>query len=160
MSDTADRGRPVDKWIPWFFVLFFVVLAILDGIFVTIALKTHTGTVTDNPYEEGLAYNKTLEAAAARDALGWQADLSLGADHELRLSLADDQAKPIEGASVVAKIIRPVQDGYDFEIALTEQGSGVYKAPANLPLPGQWQVRIFATWQDKHYQHSRTIIAP
>lgn len=158
MTETAKPSRPADRWIPWMFVLFFGIVAALDATFVTIALKTNTGTITDNAYEKGVAYNKTLEAAAKQNALGWQADIGLDADRDVTVTLRDSGGLPLEGASVLAKLVRPVQDGYDFELPLTDRGGGLYAAPAAFPLPGQWSVRIFASWQGKQYQHSRTIV--
>lgn len=159
MNERAVNAKPIDKWIPWFFVLFFIVIATLDGIFVTLALRTHTGTVTENAFEKGVAYNNVLKEARERDALGWNADITLGDDNNLIVSLRGKDGSVLKGARVSVKMVRPAQDGYDYEITLTDEGNGLYAAPANLPLPGQWQARIFATWQDKRYQISKTIIA-
>ena len=63
--------RKSDKWIPWYFVAFFVVLAILDGIFVTIAATTHTGVITENAYQKGLDYNEVVAASEEQDEIGW-----------------------------------------------------------------------------------------
>ena len=49
--------------IPLYFVMFFITLAILDSFFVYIALSTHNGVVTENAYEKGLNYNRTIEQA-------------------------------------------------------------------------------------------------
>lgn len=154
-----SRSKPIDKWIPWFFVLFFVLLAIVNAAFVTVALKTQPGVVTQQPYERGLAYDNELAAAKELEALGWQAEIALVGDNKLMLNLIDDAQRPLSGAAVRAQVTRPVKDGHDFTLELKDQGNGVYSAPADFPLPGQWNVRIFATWQDKLYQSSRMIMA-
>lgn len=159
MMNEQAASKPIDKWIPWMFVLFFVVIAVLDGIFVTLAVRTHTGTVSDRAYEDGLAYNDTLDRAEKMAALGWSADIALDGG-ALVLTLKDKDGAPLDGAEAVAKLTRPVQDGIDFETVLQGVGSGVYRAPVSFPLPGQWQVRIFASWQGRLYQHSRTIMVP
>lgn len=64
-----------DKLIPWYFVLFFVVIGAVNAVMVTLAVRTHTGTVTDHPYEKGLAYNKVVDAANAQEKLGWKSDI-------------------------------------------------------------------------------------
>jgi len=56
-----------DKLIPWYFVIFFLVLFIVDGIFVYLATSTHTGVVTENAYEKGLRYNEVIERARAAE---------------------------------------------------------------------------------------------
>lgn len=162
MNEKAARSKPIDKWIPWFFVLFFVVIAVLDGIFVTLAVTTHTGTVTELPYKQGIAYNETLKQAEDQQALGWQAEIDLIDNREIAVNLRDQAQKPLTGAAILAKVTRPVQDGYDFELPLiereVERGDGIYSATADFPLPGQWHIRIFVTWQDTPYQSSRMIM--
>ena len=54
------------------FAAFFGVVFAVNGIMVFMALSSWSGLSTDHPYERGLRYNKTLEAMAQRDALGWQ----------------------------------------------------------------------------------------
>lgn len=160
MSEQVSRSKPIDKWIPWFFVLFFLVVFAVNGYFVTVAEESFTGTVTDHPYEDGITYNQTLEKAAEEKALGWQADISLQKGDVVAVKLRDKQGNPLDKAAVIAKLTRPVQDGYDFEIKLAGQGNGLYSAPADFPLRGQWNVRIFATWQNTPYQKSRMILVP
>ena len=158
MIDKTIRSKPIDKWIPWCFVLFFIVIAVLDGVFVTLAVTTHTGTVTELPYEQGMAYNKTLKKAADQQALGWRASIELIDNKEVTVTLRDQAQRPLTGADIFVKITRPVQDGYDFELSLREMGGGVYSASTKFPLPGQWHIRIFVTWQEKPYQISRMIM--
>lgn len=154
--ETAD-ARESDKWIPWLFVLFFVVIAIVDGAFATIAIKTKPGLVTENAFEKGLSYNKTLEAAQAQEKLGWQGDVALEGDR-LVFRLKDGDGILLQGAKITARIVRPVQNGYDFEAPLAETAPGVYESEIHFPLKGQWGVRVFAQWQDKHYQSAKTLM--
>ena len=160
MDSKAILSKPVDKWIPWFFVMFFGVIFAVNAVFVTVALKTQTGMVTQHPYEEGITYNRTLDEAAREKALGWRADIELRGGNTISLTLHDKDNAPIKHADIVAKAVRPVQDGYDFELALTDQGNGVYSAPADFPLPGQWDIRIYAKWKGTSYQHSKMLIVP
>jgi len=158
MTEQALRSKPIDKWIPWFFVMFFAVIFAVNAVFVTVAIKTQPGTVVDHAYERGLHYNATLAGHAAQEALGWDAAIVLRADNILQVSLRDETGAPLDGAEIIAKVQRPVQDGYDFDVTLLPAGTGRYSAPFNAPLFGQWQVRIFATWQDKQYQNSQIVI--
>ncbi len=148
--DTAAVKHPKDKWIPRYFVMFFAVIAVLDGIFVYLAVSTQTGIVTEQPYEKGLAFNKTLEEARAQPDLEHQASYTEGI---LRWIL------PLEQASVTASIIRPVQDGYDFSVALKHVGNGVYEVKPELPFPGAWTAKLKATWDNQKFQTSYDFIA-
>ena len=154
-----------DKWIPWYFVAFFVAIAIIDGAFVTIAIKSQTGVVTERAYEKGLAYNDILSEAAAQKDLGVEGMAEFKND-EIIWSLADKDGKPLDGVAATAHFYRPAQDGYDFKVELKVQGGGVYSARPKFPLPGRWTARLEATWQDtlsqqnQRYQAKLELIAP
>jgi nitrogen fixation protein FixH len=156
MADTNIRKRV--RWIPWYIVGFFVVVAILDGIFVYVATSTHTGVITRESYERGLAYNETVEAAEKSAALGWKSTLDLVAGSDLMFVLNDKAGAPLSGATVTARMVRPTQDGHDFELPLEETAAGEYRAPVTFPLDGLWDVRIFVEWKQHQYQHSDRLI--
>ncbi|MFC4349477.1 FixH family protein [Kordiimonas lipolytica] len=155
---TKEELEKSSRWIPWSIVGFFVVLAILDGIFVYLATSTHPGVVTEHAYEEGLRYNETVAAAEKQDALGWQTELDLVAGSSLMLTLSDAESRFIDGASVRAEISRPTQAGMDFELNLEQSGAGTYEAAVSFPEPGQWEVRIFVEWQQKQYQQAKRVV--
>lgn len=149
--------RKSDKWIPWYFVAFFVVLAILDGIFVTIAFSTHTGVVTENAYKKGLEYNQTVAASEKQEALGWHGRIGLD-DSLLSFYLEDKNGGAIEGAYVKAYFSRATQAGHDFSASLASKAGGNYNKEINFPLKGQWDVVIEAQWNQQQYQQSKRII--
>lgn len=148
--------NPKDKWIPWYFVVFFAVIALLDGIFVYMAVSTQTGVVTENAYEKGLNYNEIIKAAKAQPVLQQKAVFENGL---LRWQLADENGIPITNAFVNAQIIRPVQDGLDFDVRLMHKGEGIYEAPLKLPAPGQWKAQLKSTWNQQDYQTSLTFVS-
>lgn len=141
---------PRDKWIPRYFVMFFAVIALVNGIFVYMAVSTQTGMVVDQPYKKGLAFNETLKKAKAQLSLEHKVSYNNGV---LRWTL------PINTASVTASIMRPVQEGYDFNVPLMHIGGGVYEANPTMPLPGAWTVKLSAIWEDKQFQTSHNFIA-
>lgn len=156
MSETIADKR--DRWIPWYFVAFFVVLAILDGIFVYLATSSHTGVVTKNSYLKGLNYNETVAAAEAQAALGWRGEINHSASGTLGFTLAGNDGLPLEGAIVTAELMRPTHEGQDFRIELSEAGPGTYAADAAFPLKGLWDVRVFVEWNQQQYQQSARLI--
>ena len=156
-----SRGpKPGDKYIPWYFVAFFVGLAILDGIFVFIATSTHRGVVTEQAYRKGLNYNRTVEAAAIQQARGWQGVISME-EQTVSFNFKDKEQQPLSNAQVTAYFFRPTQEGHDFSVTLRETEPGTYRHPVNLPLQGQWEVKITAQWEKQHYQQrKRLVITP
>ena len=152
-----EMVKKSDKLIPWYFVAFFVVLAILDGIFVYLANSSHTGVVTDEAYQRGLEYNKTIAAAEAQEALGWTSETVLEND-QLVSTLRDANGNALVGARVRAQFFRPTQDGHDFIISLTEVLDGRYVSSSLAAKPGQWDVRIFVEWKQQQYQKAQRIV--
>lgn len=151
-----------DRLIPWYFVLFFVVLAIVDGIMVTLAVTTQTGLVTDHPYEKGLAYNQVVEASDSQEKLHWKGSI----DHRvtghnaisLEFSLQNANNHPIKTSSVTANIVRPTSAHNDFTIPLQQSSPGRTTAQIDFPQGGLWEIRIFAVSGNQHYQQTKRIV--
>lgn len=127
---------------------FFAVVVAANGAFIFLALDSWTGLSTEDAYRKGLAYNETLDAAEAQKALGWRAHLDFepdgGAAGILRAVFEDARGHPVEGLSVGAAIRRPTTEGFDQDVALSPSGAGRYAARIELPLRGQWDVRLTA----------------
>ena len=155
---TARYGiRKSDKWIPWYFVAFFIVLFILDGIFVSLALSTHRGVVTEQPYQKGLAYNQTIEAADKQAALAWSSHIEVTSD-EVRVLLKDKMGDPLLGAKVMVYLSRPTQAGDDFSVRLSEGENGRYESPVTFKINGQWDVRVSALRNKERYQQRKRVV--
>ena len=148
-------------WIPWTFVGFFLIVFAVNGVLVWAALSSWTGLETTNPYERGLAYNRALEAAREQAALGWRADFHFeqsGQRHgTLELRLQDREGVRLQGAKVDAELVRPTEEGHDFALDLSESEPGRYRAEVELPLAGQWEVRLAAQTRGEVYRLSPRI---
>ena len=140
------RARRPGWWIPWAFVGFFVVVFAANGAMVWVAMSTFTGVVDPRYYQTGLHYNRLIAEAERQKALGWSVDLraDVAADGHGRLvvRVRDRAGRPVEGAEVVARFVRPTSEGYDFGLTLGPRGEGTYAAAFGLPLFGQWDVRV------------------
>lgn len=143
-----------DKRVPFYFVAFFVFLAAVNAVMVTLAVSTHTGLVTKNPYEKGLNYNRVVAARERQAALGWQGELTY-ADGVLRFALRDRRGQPITPEKATARFFRPTQEGMDFTVDL--QGP---ETLVTLPAKGLWEVRVEATARGETFHRSRRIVAP
>ena len=148
MSNLSKR----DRIIPWYFVAFFLFIAAVNAVMVTLAIRTHSGLVTDHPYEKGLAYNQTIKAEEEQTQLGWKADISL-MENILKVALKDSEGKAFIPDKITAKFTRPTQSGVDFEVELNGGAATI-----NFPEQGLWNVRIFATKGDKTYQQAKRLV--
>ena len=156
--------RKSDRWIPWYFVAFFIGLTILNAFFLYIATSTHTGVVTENSYEKGLNYNDTIAAYESQQALDFDGAIVFHDEGVLRFALHDAKASALDISMVTAYVSRPTQAGYDFSVVLprvesvTKADAGMYETKIDFPLKGQWDVRITAEWHGQHFQKHKRIL--
>lgn len=147
-AEDLRRGR----YVPWVIAAFFLSFITPLLFFVWIAFQNKPSLVTEHAYDKGLAYNQTLEAAAAQRALGWTAaaDIKNGM---LSFFLTDKKGVPITGATVKAWALHPSNTSLDHALELHEENHGVYKATERLP-QGLWKIRITALYHGDEFQFS------
>ena len=128
--------------------LFGVVIAV-NLVFVYFALETFTGVTTENPYQEGLAYNEVLAARDAQRDLGWQGQVSYGrsdsAPWRIAVTLRDRDGRPLPGLSLDGSLRRPTHAGLDQPLSWRETAPGSYTAEVALPELGNWDLLVSAS---------------
>jgi nitrogen fixation protein FixH len=129
------------KMLIWMLSFFGVIIAV-NAVFITKALQSNSGVVTENPYEVGLSYNKILEKRSKQEALGWKGMTAVESKSLLVYTLTDKSGKPITGAKVSVDMLRPVQKGYDFTLPLNDDGNGRYSAKLKVPVAGSWTAHV------------------
>jgi nitrogen fixation protein FixH len=163
MSEPVER-KPIDRWLPGLFFVFFAVVLSVNGIMVYFAASSWTGLETKQSYIKGRDYNRTLDAVAQQKARGWDAGLSIKAgdrDHvRLDLTLFDARKHAVAGADVSARLVRPTHEGYDLEIHMDDYGAGRYMGELRAPLAGQWDVRVVARHPSGDYRVTRRVVIP
>ena len=136
------------RWIPWAFVGFFGLVLVVNLAMIWVAFATWPGLTTRSAYQKGLDYNDALAARAAEAELGWRADLRLRPDaargQVLEVDLQDRHGSFIRDAQVRARLVRPTHEGHDLEVDLPYHTAGTYRASLEVPLAGQWDVRVSA----------------
>tara|TARA_B100001564_G_C20614631_1_gene659269 strand:- start:568 stop:1032 length:465 start_codon:yes stop_codon:yes gene_type:complete len=149
--------KPSDKWIPWYFVAFFAVLAILDGIFVFLATSTHTGVVTQNAYEKGLNYNKVIEAYDAQHTNNIIESIGIEKSAIYAIIKIADTTETTGTMTPEAYLKYVGQEGFDFKQSLPAVGKGKYQQLIDFPTTGQWDLTVAVTWNKKHYQKTKRL---
>ncbi len=136
----------------WYFVAFFGLVVSVNAVMVTLAIRTHSGIVTEHPYEKGLAYNQVVEAEKQQEALGWKGIINYK-NNALFFDLRDQNNQAITPERTTATITRPTQQGMDFTIELKNT-----ETPVDFPAKGLWEVRVDAVHEGVHYQQSKRIV--
>ena len=126
---------------------FFAIIFAINFIYIYLAQKTWRGVYTQNGYQKGLEYNKTLDEVKTQKKLGWSFNINYSNTQnntgKLVVCLMDRNKNQIKDAKLLVKIMRPTQEGYDFTQNLMPQ-NGCYFSIINFPLKGQWVLEIQA----------------
>lgn len=149
--------KPLSGW--WVFAAFaafFGVVIAVNTVFITNALRSHSGLVTEDAYKKGLDYNETLKEARSQPELFSKVSFENGV---VRWVLKEPSGKPIEDAKVSAQFARPVKDGDDFSAIMRYEGDGLYSLKPDFPVKGAWQLHLSAAWDNKTYKTTNQIIA-
>ncbi len=164
MMKTSPASSPQAgdyRWVPWAFVAFFAVIFAVLGGMVWLSLDGYTGLVTEQAYNKGLAYNKTIAAAQKQEALGWTGEITASPSPEgaaVSFLLRDSSGKPLDGAAAKLWMIRPTQAGFDVVSDLKPLGGGKYAAQVALPLRGLWDAKVSAVVGAESYQIARRLV--
>ncbi len=149
-------GRQFFFWIAGFFSIVFTA----SGFLVYFALSSWTGLETKHPYETGLAYNDQIESARTQDKRGFKVSMAIDAKPdrfiELSVMARDAEENPLSGKTVKVMFIRPVHEGDDVEVTLTEKKPGIYRGGHKLKLAGQWEARLRIRDKDEIIFRSRS----
>jgi nitrogen fixation protein FixH len=161
MTGGSALDAPRSLWIPWALGGIFLVFLIANGVMVYFAGRSWTGLETEGAYEKGLAYNDTIAAAEAQAALGWRVDVETGVANAreawVEVRLEDRDGRPIAAQRVWVRLVRPTSEGHDRTASLTPVGAGRYRGLIDLPLPGQWDLRVWIEHAGGVYQTSHRV---
>lgn len=143
---TATAAKPPFVLTGWhvlaMVVAFFAVVIGVDAVMITQAYRTFSGQVAKNPYEAGIAFNRTLARRRAEAALGWTVTADDTADRRVVLRFADRDGKPLEGLTVTGVMERPATETGRLNLTFEAVAPGVYRSG---PAPaGAWDLSATA----------------
>ena len=159
------RPRELKGWhVLILFLVFFGIMLGVNVFMVVQAVRTFPGEVNTRPYEAGLVYNRTLKQMATERALGWRArvDAIETGPSGTRISVrwSDAAAKPLSGAVVKGKIVRPATEAQSHDLTFIEAAPGMYVAVTKAAA-GAWDLSVTATDSGgEHRTAQRRVVWP
>lgn len=139
----AAASKPITGWhVLIAVVLFFGVVIGVDTLFMIKAYGTFSGEVASNPYEAGLAFNKTLAQRQREAALGWTASVEKADDGLVIVRIVDKAGAPLDRLSLTGTLERPATETGRQVLDFKPLGGGRYQAGARLD--GAWDLRATA----------------
>lgn len=155
----ASKGR--DRWIPWMFVLAFVVVSAVNATMIYFATSTFTGVAVEKPFERGIAYNQLIAAAEAEAKLGWTVEATTqrrpaGVQLAVNVLAAGGE---LDGATIAGRLHRPLEPMADIPITVAHTGPGRFLAELGEVKPGQWDlIMVVQRGTDKLHVTRRLLV--
>lgn len=140
---------------------FFGLVIAVNTAFAVYALRTFPGEVSKTPYEDGLAYDKTLAARARQAALGWTAEVQAGpGPGPVLVRFADARGEPLDGMTVSGELRRPATQAGERKLTFRGLGRGLYEARAD-GAGGAWDLKVEARdGQGRAFDAQHRIVWP
>ncbi len=155
-STTPAKGAITGWHVLAGMVLFFAVIIAVDTLFIVKAYRSFSGEVASNPYEAGLAFNRTLAQRQREAALGWTAVIERPEPGIVALRMNDKAGQPLSTLSLTGTLDRPATEVGRQTLNFKPTGDGWYRAAARLD--GAWDLRATArNAQDKFEIESRLV---
>lgn len=142
-------------------VAFFAVVAIVNGIMMTIAIRTFSGVEARNGYDLSQAYNKEIARAREQAERHWQSSIVVVRDNgpvEVSIGLKDAAGQPITALSVEAQFRHPSDRRLDQKVMLTERQPGQYAARRDQVSAGAWGISFTASRDGERVYSAETRV--
>lgn len=128
-------------------VVFFGVDIAVNVGFIVQSVRTFPGQVAGDPYEAGVAYDKTLAREAVERQLGWQASIDAaptgGRAEAITVRWTDKSGHALSGLTVSGLLQRPATEQENAVLRFAEVAPGTYRAFAAAPA-GAWDIDVTA----------------
>ncbi len=164
----ARAGGRSLHWGPAAICGFFVFVAVLGAVFVSVAERglnptlwgwlfpepsdrrevtsMFPGVIARDFHKKEALYNQYLQQVERRRQRGWQIrkgwlnEPVAGQPARFRATVQTREGEPVTGAAVAGQFLRPSTSTLDVDFNLTETAPGVYESPVSLPVAGHWNL--------------------
>lgn len=186
-----NQGAVKTKWFHWgpaVIVGFFVVILIVDAVFVTLSKEglpeglqqilirkdngkprsdmQFPGVMYNNYQKKEQKYNQYLRQLEKIDKRGWilrkgwlESPPTADQTGIFQFVIEDPQGNYLQDAIVSGRFMRASDSKDDVEFTMDEVKPGIYQARLNLPYAGLWHVNIDFTIDDDNFEvHASTTI--
>lgn len=139
-------------------VAFFAFIIAVDTLFIVKAYRSFSGQVASNPYEAGLAFNRTLAQRQREAELGWNAVIERPQPGIVALRMTDKTGQPLSTLSLTGTLDRPATEVGRQVLSFRPTGDGWYQATARLD--GAWDLRATARNARDKFEIESRLVAP
>ena len=176
-----DDGRWF-HWAPATMVVFFIIIATVDAIIITLSREgmsttvlekispreeagrqvttVFPGTTADDFQEKYEQFNDYQDQLRLQEERGWQINKGfldtpyVNESVPFQVQVLDKQGAPISSADIQARFLRPSDKRADFSFGLTEVEPGLYQTELTMPLAGRWYL-VMKVIKDEQLHETR-----
>lgn len=148
-------------WVIGWFALVITVLTV-NGVMIFLAVEHNPGLVVEDYYERGQNYEKHLLERLERNP-GWLMKIDVP-DPVLkdeptlfRFTVVDRAGVPVTSEAVRFFAYRPSDAKRDFSLPMELEAPGRYRAKAEFPLKGVWDILVSVQGGEDEYNSARRI---
>jgi nitrogen fixation protein FixH len=142
-SDYRPGGRPfTGRKFLYVMLGFFGVIFAANFAMAYFALSNFRGVVVDSGYVASQHFNADEAELEAQAARGWRFDVSAPGASPM-VAIRDRDGAPLQGLSVAATALRPLDEREDAALDMIETAPGLYAAQQTLA-PGRWKLALTA----------------
>jgi nitrogen fixation protein FixH len=122
------------------------------------AYRSFSGQVASNPYEAGLAFNRTLAQRRREAELGWSASVETPAPGIVVVRVRDRAGHDLPNLSLTGVLERPATEAGRQVLNFKPDGQGGYRAVAHLD--GAWDLRATARTSAEAFEIETRLVRP
>jgi len=130
-------------------VAFFAVIIAVNVVFIVEAVGTFRGEDQQDPYLQGIDYNRTLAKREAQARVGWQASIDLSRNESgaatLAIAVRRRDGAPVTGLRLAGLLRHPADQHLDRTLVFAEATAGRYVTHVVHVRAGAWDAVIDAT---------------
>lgn len=118
-------------------VAFFAVVMVVNVFMMRAAISTFGGVDTPSSYQAGLVFKADEAAARAQAARDWNVTAHLSAiagGDAIVIDVHDGDGRPVIGADLSVRLVHPIDERQDVDVAMQEIGGGAYRGAAPVEL--------------------------
>jgi hypothetical protein len=140
---------------PWFLITIPALSMVLSFSMLTLAINTDDSLVVDEYYKEGKAINLQLDKLKKAKALNINTKLSV---IDNRIAIDFVTGAPASGEALHLDFYHATLESKDFNVLLTQDASGTYRAQAEMSITGKWNVTLSPL--DSSWKVSQPLMFP
>jgi len=148
-TEPLRMARPITgRFVLATLIAFFGVVFAVNGVMMTLAIRTMPGLDAKNGYVASQAMNAELAAMRLQAQRGWRADVAAQLDGgvaRVTVSLTGKDGQPLTGLNVDARLAHPAFVRADQAAALAEHRQGLYVATLAGVSAGGWTIVVEAS---------------